>query len=119
MRHSHATALLMAGTPVHVVSRRLGHADIQTTLRLYAHVTEDAELRAAAGWASLAAGWQAGPPAPGRIGPGRCDMSTSRHDPCPQTNAPAYRGGTLAREKHDSRICSGSDAHNASSARGS
>ena len=47
MRHSHATALLLAGVPVHVVSRRLGHADVQTTLELYAHVTEDAELRAA------------------------------------------------------------------------
>ena len=68
MRHSHATALLMAGTPVHVVSRRLGHADVQTTLRLYAHVTEDAELRAAAGWASLAAGWQASPASPGPAG---------------------------------------------------
>ncbi|MEU8678624.1 tyrosine-type recombinase/integrase [Streptomyces sp. NPDC048560] len=29
-RHSHATALLPAGVPVHVVSRRLGHADVQT-----------------------------------------------------------------------------------------
>ena len=42
MRHSHATALLLSGVPVHVVSRRLGHADVQTTLNTYAHVTEDA-----------------------------------------------------------------------------
>jgi integrase len=48
LRHSHATALLLAGVPVHVVSRRLGHADVQTTLNTYAHVTDDAELRAAA-----------------------------------------------------------------------
>ena len=47
-RHSHATALLLSGVPVHVVSRRLGHADVQTTLSTYAHVTEDAELRAVA-----------------------------------------------------------------------
>ena len=32
LRHSHATALLLAGVPVHVVRRRLGHADVQTTL---------------------------------------------------------------------------------------
>ncbi|WP_436739824.1 tyrosine-type recombinase/integrase [Streptomyces sp. BBFR102] len=26
-RHTHATALLLSGVPMHVVSRRLGHAD--------------------------------------------------------------------------------------------
>jgi integrase len=52
-RHTHASALLLAGTPPHVVMRRLGHADIQTTLGLYGWVTEDAELRALAGWSSL------------------------------------------------------------------
>jgi integrase/recombinase XerD len=52
-RHSHATALLLAGTPAHVVMRRLGHADIQTTIGLYGWVTEDAELAALAGWSSL------------------------------------------------------------------
>ena len=31
-----------------VVSRRLGHSDVQTTMNTYAHVTEDAELRAVA-----------------------------------------------------------------------
>ncbi len=62
MRHSHATALLLAGVPVHVVSRRLGHADVQTTLQQYGHVTEDAELRAVAGWASFMAGWRTGQP---------------------------------------------------------
>ena len=61
LRHSHATALLLAGVPVHVVSRRLGHADVQTTLELYAHVTEDAELRAVADWRAHAAGWRTGP----------------------------------------------------------
>jgi hypothetical protein len=34
-RHSHATALLLAGTADWVVSRRLGHAHTQTTLDLY------------------------------------------------------------------------------------
>jgi integrase len=60
-RHSHATALLLAGVPVHVVSRRLGHADVQTTLNTYGHVTEDAELRAAADWTALAGRWLAAP----------------------------------------------------------
>ena len=38
LRHVHATTLLLAGTPVHVVAARLGHADPSITLRVYAHV---------------------------------------------------------------------------------
>ena len=57
-RHSHATALLLAGTPEWVVSRRLGHAHVQTTMGLYGWVREDEALRAAANWASYTAGWQ-------------------------------------------------------------
>jgi integrase len=56
-RHSHATALLLGGVPLHVVSRRLGHADVQTTQNTYAWVTEDAELRALADWKALSARW--------------------------------------------------------------
>ncbi|MDX5969866.1 tyrosine-type recombinase/integrase [Rhodococcus opacus] len=59
-RHSHATALLLSGVPVHVVSRRLGHLDVQTTLNTYAHVTEDAEMRAAADWKAFTGGWRVG-----------------------------------------------------------
>jgi integrase len=58
-RHTHATALLLAGVPEHVVQRRLGHADIQTLMTTYAHVTEDAAMRAAADWKTLAARWGA------------------------------------------------------------
>ena len=58
MRHTHATALLLADVPVHVVSRRLGHAGVQTTLELYAHVTEDADMRAVAGWKSFTSEWR-------------------------------------------------------------
>jgi integrase len=68
MRHSHATALLLSGVPVHVVSRRLGHSDVQTTLNTYAHVTEDAEMRAAADWKAFTAGWRSTPGA-GQTGP--------------------------------------------------
>ena len=58
-RHSHATALLLSGAPLHVVSRRLGHMDVQTTQNIYAWVTEDAELRAVADWEALSARWPA------------------------------------------------------------
>ena len=67
-RHSHATALLLAGVPVHVVSRRLGHADVQTTLNVYGHVTDDAELRAVAEWKAFTAGWPAAFPEAGQAG---------------------------------------------------
>ena len=69
MRHSHATALLLSGVPVHVVSRRLGHSDVQTTLNTYAHVTEDAEMRAAADWKTFTAGWRTRTSDAGQAGP--------------------------------------------------
>ncbi|MFE4925097.1 tyrosine-type recombinase/integrase [Streptomyces sp. NPDC056661] len=58
LRHSHATALLLAGTPEWVVSRGLGHAHVQTTLDLYGWVREDEALRAAANWKSYVSSWQ-------------------------------------------------------------
>jgi integrase len=48
LRHVHATILLLAGTPVHVVAARLGHADPSITLRVYAHVISH-QLSEAAG----------------------------------------------------------------------
>ena len=57
-RHRHASALLLAGTPEWVVSRRLGHAHVQTTIDLYGWVREDEALKAAANWASYASGWR-------------------------------------------------------------
>lgn len=47
LRHLHATTLLLAGVPVHVVAARLGHADPAITLRVYAHIIRAAEARAA------------------------------------------------------------------------
>jgi integrase len=35
-RHSHASALLRDGVPVHVVAKRLGHRDPSITLSVYA-----------------------------------------------------------------------------------
>jgi site-specific recombinase XerD len=57
-RHTPATALLLNGTPPHVVMRRLGHAHVQTTLDLYGWVTEEAELRSVAQWRRFADGWR-------------------------------------------------------------
>ena len=47
LRHLHATLLLKAGVPVHVVAARLGHADPAITLRVYAHVLDDQASQAA------------------------------------------------------------------------
>ena len=47
LRHVHATTLLLAGTQVHVVAARLGHADPSITLRVYAHVISDQLTEAA------------------------------------------------------------------------
>jgi len=53
LRHTHATALLRAGTPVKVVSERLGHSDAMTTLRVYAHVMPGMQAQAAETFAAL------------------------------------------------------------------
>jgi integrase len=47
LRHVHATTLLLASVPVHVVANRLGHADPSTTLRVYAHVLREQASSAA------------------------------------------------------------------------
>jgi integrase len=41
LRHLHATTLLLAGVPVHVVAARLGHADPAVTLRVYSQVLRE------------------------------------------------------------------------------
>ncbi|AWM38733.1 site-specific tyrosine recombinase XerC [Gemmata obscuriglobus] len=48
MRHTMATLLLRAHVPLKVVSERLGHADVMTTLKHYAHVMPGDQQRAAA-----------------------------------------------------------------------
>lgn len=45
LRHTHASVLLYKGANIHSVSKRLGHADIQTTLDHYAHVLKEMEVR--------------------------------------------------------------------------
>ena len=46
-RHSAATLLLSKGVAVKVVSEMLGHADVSTTLSIYAHVLPDMQSVAA------------------------------------------------------------------------
>jgi hypothetical protein len=41
LRRLHATTLLLAGVPVHVVAARLGHADPAVTLRVHSHVLRE------------------------------------------------------------------------------
>ena len=47
LRHTMATLQLQAGTSIKVVSERLGHTDIATTLRSYAHVLPGMQAAAA------------------------------------------------------------------------
>jgi len=48
LRHSHATALLLAGVHAKVVQDRLGHATIAITLGVYGHVMPGMQEEAAA-----------------------------------------------------------------------
>lgn len=47
LRHTHASWLLAAGVPIHVVSARLGHESITTTVGTYGHLLADADQAAA------------------------------------------------------------------------
>ncbi|WP_430332724.1 tyrosine-type recombinase/integrase [Rhodococcus sp. ACT016] len=53
LRHTHATALLQEGVPVKVVSERLGHTDVMTTMRTYQHVLPGMQADAAKAFAAL------------------------------------------------------------------
>ena len=53
LRHSHATVLLTAGVPVHVVSQRLGHTSAVVTMTVYAHVLPGSQRDAADRFAAL------------------------------------------------------------------
>lgn len=53
LRHTCATLLLAAGVPVHVVSKRLGHKSVATTLEIYAHALPSQQADAAQRLAAL------------------------------------------------------------------
>ena len=56
MRHTCATLLLQAGEPVHVVSKRLGHARVEITLNTYAHDHPTCSSRPRRRWAPSCTG---------------------------------------------------------------
>lgn len=56
LRHTHATVLLRDRENVKIVSERLGHASVVTTLRVYHHVMPGDQRQAAARFAELVAG---------------------------------------------------------------
>lgn len=45
LRHTYASLAGRAGVPVEVLSRRLGHADVGTTMRIYRHLYTDEHAR--------------------------------------------------------------------------
>lgn len=47
LRHTSASWMLMAGVPAQVVQHRLGHENLSTTSKVYAHLLIDAQLGAA------------------------------------------------------------------------
>ena len=47
LRHTNATLMIAAGTPLKIVSDRLGHASIQTTSNIYLHQIQSADAVAA------------------------------------------------------------------------
>lgn len=46
LRHSHASMLINNGVDVYVVSNRLGHKNIMTTVNVYAHLYENRSTEA-------------------------------------------------------------------------
>ncbi|MDE5054856.1 tyrosine-type recombinase/integrase [Niallia taxi] len=45
LRHTHASVLLYKKVSIYYVSERLGHGDIQTTLKYYAHIVKELRLK--------------------------------------------------------------------------
>jgi integrase len=56
LRHTQASLLHDAKVPLAVVSKRLGHSKITTTLNLYTHIFESADEEAATALDSILAG---------------------------------------------------------------
>jgi integrase len=53
LRHCHATLLLLAGVPAHIVQRRLGHSHVSITLSVYAAVMPSQDREAADAFAAV------------------------------------------------------------------
>lgn len=55
LRHTHANTLLRAGVPVHILSRRLGHKNVEMTWNTHADVIPDDDATASDVYAALLA----------------------------------------------------------------
>lgn len=55
-RHTHASLLFEAGTPMQDVKERLGHSSITTTMNIYTHVTKSAKKKTADNFAQFMEG---------------------------------------------------------------
>ena len=53
LRHTHASLLLLDGVPIHVVSRRLGHASVAITIKIYGHLLPSSDPDAALRFADI------------------------------------------------------------------
>ena len=53
LRHTHASLLIIAGEPIHLVAKRLGHANVQTTWKRYIHLLPSSDGDAAAHFADI------------------------------------------------------------------
>jgi len=47
LRHTNATLLIASGTDIRTISNRLGHAKTSTTVNIYAHAIQSADVKAA------------------------------------------------------------------------
>ncbi len=45
-RHTHTSLLIETGVGLKEIQQRLGHTDIQTTMNIYAHMTDNMEKKA-------------------------------------------------------------------------
>lgn len=62
VRHTAASLMIAGGTPVKVVSERLGHSDVGFTMRVYQHVMPGMQQEAADSFAALIEGAEAKQP---------------------------------------------------------
>ncbi|WP_158750224.1 tyrosine-type recombinase/integrase [Acidobacterium sp. S8] len=56
LRHLNASTMLSEKVPLPIVSRRLGHANSQITLNVYAHVMKDDDMTASLAWNGVTSG---------------------------------------------------------------
>ncbi|MYL29847.1 tyrosine-type recombinase/integrase [Halobacillus halophilus] len=56
LRHTHTSLLIEAGVGVKEIQQRLGHGDINTTMNIYAHITENMEEKASQKFSELMRG---------------------------------------------------------------